>query len=50
MNADKLKRMGIDVSKLVVVDLTNKGECDMIKIKRSGFWSAMQKQKHYRLR
>ena len=50
MNAKQLKEQGIDVSKLIPVDLTNKTTCDTIEIKKSGFWSAMQKQKHYRLR
>ena len=50
MNADKLKQMGIDVNKLVPVDLTSNHSCDTIKVKRSGFWNAMQKQKHYRIR
>ena len=50
MNAKQLAQQGIDVSKLIPVDLTNKGERDTIEIKKSGFWNAMQKQKHYRLR
>ncbi len=50
MNTKQLKMQGIDVSKLIPVDLTNKTRCDTIKIKKSGFWSAMQKRKHYRLR
>ena len=50
MNAKQLKEQGIDVNKLIPVDLTNKGERATIEIKKSGFWSAMKKQKHYRLR
>ena len=50
MNAEQLKMQGIDVSKLIPVDLTNKTTCDTIQIKRSGFWNVMKKQKQYRLR
>jgi len=50
MTAKQLAQQGIDVSKLIPVDLTNKTTCDTIEIKKSGFWNVMKKQKQYRLR